>query len=82
MATYFENIYFAQESDAEETLEILTEFGEAAAMQYLIDFDYGESPVESIEGVPWGTCDEIYKKDNYVMSYNIGLQYIGLVKIH
>ena len=77
----YENIVFLQGDDAGEILDILDVFGESSAMEHLQQYDYGESQIESRDDFPWGSRDMIYREGNYVMSYNIGLGYIGLIKI-
>ena len=77
----YQNIYFAQEHEAEKALGILTEFGEEEVINYLIQFDYNDSPIEEINGTPWGSYDEKYTKDNYVLTYDTRMGYIGLTKI-
>jgi len=42
---------------------------------------YNDSPIEECQGIPWGNYDEIYTKDNYVLSWNTRMGYIGLIKI-
>ena len=76
---YYE-IVFMQGDDAKEPLDILDDKGELAALEYLKDWDYGDEMDHSPEEKPWGNDDDVYEKDDYVMSYNTGLGYIGLVR--
>lgn len=74
----YEQIVFLDGSDAEEPLRLLYEEGEDAALEYLMHWHYpGEHDALSIPG--YGTSDDIYEKDGYIMSWNTRLGYIGLV---
>lgn len=77
----YENIIFLQGSEAEKVLEMVLNQGERKALEHLKQWDNGESPVETCEGMPWGTKDRIYRNESYVMSYNMDLGHIGLAKI-
>lgn len=76
---YYE-IVFMQGDDAKEALDILEKKGEKAALQYLKDWDYGKEMEHTAIEKPWGNDDELYEEDDYVMSYNTRLGYIGLVR--
>jgi len=80
----YSNIFFIQGEEANEVLDILNNKGEQAAFDQLQEWNYGESPVETnnSEGfIPWGSNDRLFKVDNFVMSYNSGIPYIGLTEI-
>lgn len=65
--------------DVKEPLRILEENGLEAVIDYLSQWDFGgESEYDIPIGDPWGKSDTIYRKGNYVLSYNLGLGYIGL----
>lgn len=77
----FLSIVFIQNEEAEESLKILEEYGEAAALRYLRQWDYGESDGEIYDENPGGSGDSVYCEGSYVMTYNTSLEYIGLCKI-
>ncbi|MFW6219308.1 MAG: hypothetical protein ACOC33_00440 [bacterium] len=73
----YENVVFLQGEEAEEPLQILKEKGEDAALEYLKQWhDPGNH--EGDDKLNHGTNDDVYEKDNYIMSYNDSLGYIGL----
>lgn len=76
---YYE-IVFLQGEHAEEPLKILDDKGEDAAVKYLAQWDYGAEMEHTPEEQPWGADDETFEKDDYVMSWNSRLGYIGLVR--
>jgi hypothetical protein len=76
---YYE-IVFLQGENAEEPLKILDDKGEDAAIKYLEQWDYGSEMEHTPEEQPWGDGDETFEKDDYVMSWNSRLGYIGLVR--
>ena len=80
MTKYLE-IVFIQNEEAETPLKILEEQGENAAMNYLRQWDYGDDNGEIYDRNPGGSGDSVYRKGNYVMTYNTSLGYIGLCKI-
>lgn len=84
----YSNIVFLQDSEADEVLNILDEYGAQKAFEYLLQWDYGEHVIEEQkidfygrDFTPWGKNDRLFKKDNYVMTYNLSMGYIGLTKI-
>ena len=77
----YRNIVFVQGEEAEKVLNILDKQGEEAALNYLLQWNYGDSPEEEREDQPWGNSDIIYKKDNFVMSYNEKIGYAGLIEV-
>jgi hypothetical protein len=72
----YRQIVFQQEHDADETMQILDEHGKKAALEHLLQWDNGEGDVRSTSSA--GSNDHIYKSGHYIMSYNLGLPYIGL----
>jgi len=77
----YANIVFMQSSqDTAEPLRILEEQGEHAALEYLKQWDYGDSYEENNEPCA-GTDDTIYREGPYIMSYNTRLEYIGLERV-
>ena len=77
----FLNIVFLQNEEAAKPLKILKEQGEAAALQFLCQWDYAEDDGEVYEENPGGNGDSVYREGNYIMTYNTSLGYIGLCKI-
>jgi hypothetical protein len=80
----YSNIIFLQGDEADEVINILNKKGEQKAFDQLQEWNYGESPIEenNSEGyTPWGSRDHLYKVENYVMSYNLGIPYIGLTEV-
>lgn len=75
----YREIVFLQGEGADEALNILEEKGEKKALDFLLEFDYGEG--EITERAPWGSADILYKRKNYVMSYNNRIGYVGLTEI-
>jgi hypothetical protein len=79
----YQEVVFMQGEEAREPLKVLEDQGEQAALEYLKQWDAGEGGEES-EEAPWGTSDTVYwneerhRDEDYVMSYNKGLEYIGL----
>lgn len=83
MAYKYEDIIFLHQ-DSEEAYEafaILEDRGEHETMEFLKQWDYGECPVEERPDAPWGKYDKNYQEGDYIMSYNMGLGYIGLIKV-
>ena len=76
---YYE-IVFLQGDEAKEPLQILDDKGEAKAIDYLSDWDYGAEMEHTKIEAPWGPDDDNFEKDDYILSYNTKLGYIGLVR--
>lgn len=74
----FATVVFMQDDDADEILDMITEYGCLTASYPLSDYDYGE--YDSVyDHAPWGKSDNIYLTDcGYIISYNHGLGYVGL----
>ena len=65
--------------DGREALNIVRNIGEKAAIEFLSGYDYGDNS-EIREEKPWGKADQTYECGEYILSYNIGLDYIALTK--
>jgi hypothetical protein len=74
----YQDIVFLQNEEANEALNILKNKGQDSCMNFLSQWDYGDSPY--IEDNPIGLSDTTYEKDNYIMHYNTSIEYIGLIK--
>ncbi len=73
-----ERIVFMQGSNAIEALEILDNEGRESAMTYLRQWHFPGEHDTSLE-LSAGSSDRVIRtSDNYVMTYNLGLGYIGL----
>lgn len=72
-----ENIVFLQGDGAIEAIDILNEQGELRALKYLMQWHH---PMEHEINEDWsnGIDDRIFELNNYRMSYNLNLGYIGL----
>lgn len=74
----YEEVYFAQEHEAEEVLNIIDQKGEHAALEYMKQWHYpGEHMTRPDPG--YGSDDEVFEKDGYILSYNPRIGYAGLV---
>lgn len=76
----YQQIVFLQESDADEFFKIKNELGEDAALEYLMQWDYGDSDDIRDESSA-GDNDFEYGVGDYVVSYNPYIYYAGLQKI-
>jgi hypothetical protein len=76
---YYE-IIFLQGEEADEPLKILKDKGEEEALEFLKQWDYGKEMEHSPMEAPWGADDDNFESDEYVMSWNSRLGYIGLVR--
>lgn len=73
----YESVVFLQGEEADEPLKILNDQGEDAALEYLKQWhDYGHHM--GSDSLSHGSNDGTYEKDGYHMSWNTGLDYIGL----
>lgn len=73
----YENVFFAQESNAEEWIRILKDYGESALLEILKDFHFPGEHEVSDENY-YGKSDYIYSEGNYILSYNLNLPTVGL----
>ena len=74
-------IVFMQGENAEEVLTILEAQGEESAMEFLLQWENGDDNGEIYDQNPGGSCDSVYQRGDYIMTYNLSLGYIGLCKI-
>lgn len=75
----FENIVFFQGDDATNILDLIGESGENAAMAHLFATYVGEiEPEEAKTQYPWGEEDNVFIREDYIMSYNFKVGYVGL----
>jgi len=73
----YEQIVFAQGEDANEPLKILDEQGTHAAIEYLLQWDNGDSA--DIRDQPSaGTRDTVVRIAGLILTFNTGIGYIGL----
>ncbi len=72
-----ERIIFLQGEDAAAALDLLDTEGEAAALDYLADWDNGDGYARCAEPGA-GTDDDVYADGDYILTYNVRLGYIGL----
>ena len=77
----YETIIFLQGQEADEPLDTLKQQGEEAAIEYLLQWDNGDSD-EWIDVEPYGTASTLYRRDNLVLCYHSGIGYIGLTREH
>ena len=76
----YKEIIFLQGEEATEPLEILEKEGENAAFQYLLQWDYGESPITEGNS-PFGSTDKLFYREHFIMCYNNKVGYIGLIEV-
>lgn len=78
----YADIVFMQGDDADEAIayaEDSEDFG-SALMGYLSQWDYGDVG-EVRNELPHGARDDVYEADDYVVSWNRGRGYCGLVRV-
>lgn len=74
----YEQIVFLDNQDSVEAFEVLNEEGELAALEYCKNWHYpGKHEVLNKPG--YGTEDNVFRSDGYILSYNEGLGYMNLV---
>lgn len=77
----YENVIFLEgegEKHAHKFFEIIDERGKKAAFEFLLQWFYpGEHQI--LDNPGYGTDDEIYEKDDFIMFWNEPLHYAGLV---
>ncbi len=79
MSVTYESIVLLREDEARETLGILDQQGEAAALSYLKQWhEPGEGTLASSPGNLWKNEDSVYEEGKYVMYHNRQVPYIGL----
>lgn len=79
-AVQYGDIVFLEGSEAEEILNIIDKQGEAAGLEYLEQWDYGDVG-EVRDQEPWGSNDRVYQEGDLVMSYNDNNASVGLTRI-
>jgi len=72
------HIAFLQGDDAIIPLDMLNDDGEASAIEYLEQWNYGEG--ERYNCPYWGKNDTVYTQDDLILTYNILFGYIGLCR--
>ena len=77
----YQQIVFLQGDEAIKPLMIMDKKGTDEAMQYLKQWDYGDGDGEIRTSSAKGTSDYFVEKSDYLMSWNVGLCYIGLERI-
>lgn len=77
---HYSRIIFLQGEVANEALTILENEGEIVTINHLSQWDYNEAEIEHQYKYPHGSSDTVYENESYVLSYNLPLQYIGLIK--
>jgi len=89
----FVNIVFMQGEEADEVLDKLerrdaecsilfhgaTEESIGEAFEYLRQWDYGDDD-DIRDELGAGTHDKIEREDGYVLTWNLGLSYVGLMR--
>lgn len=76
---HFYQIVFQQDHEATEALRVLDEHGKDAAIDYLAQWDNGDS--ESRLKSSAGSSDRTYQRGDYLLTYNLYLGYIGLERV-
>lgn len=71
---------FLQGDDAHETLEILEEESELAALQHL-QLNYETEIENATEEQPWGESDKLFLHHDLVLSWNPHIPYVSLTRI-
>jgi len=74
---WFEEVSFVQGAEARECLAMLDMYGERTLFLYLVGLA-GDERRQSLS--PWGDDDYIATYGEYVLSYNLRLNYAGLCK--
>ena len=76
----YEEIIFLQGDDANDCLDVLNEVGNEKTIDYILtQYDNGKDNYKT-DKLPAGSSDDIYETGNYILNYNIPLNYIGLVR--
>lgn len=77
----YQDIIFLQGSEADEALALMDEYGIETTFKHLLEYDYGDVYGELRVEPPYGSNDYTFEgSDGYIMSWNKGLNYIGLIK--
>ena len=76
----YASIVMVQSEEAVEVLNMLEDNPESA-IEYLAQWDMGsESEVDLYTKAPWGCHDEIFRKGNYIVSWNSAMGYAALCR--
>jgi hypothetical protein len=75
----YQQIVFIQGDEAIEPLSILEEHGQSALFDYCLQWDMGDGGDESNDA-PWGKDDDLFQFEDYFLSYNTRIGYVGLCK--
>ena len=77
----YENIIFIQGEEAGKIMDYIRKHGELKTLEKLKD-DYWFKEGEIKEGeLPYGSSDNIFELDRFIMSYNFNIPYIGLIRV-
>ena len=78
----YKNIVFLQGEAAETCLDIIEDKGAAAGMKHLIEtyFNAIDEPEET-EQHPWGEGDRLHQDNDFVISWNRRVGYVGLTQL-
>ena len=80
---------FLQGSEADEVLELIDVEGVQAGIAHLAQWDFGDETTgaafvngEVYDELPGGQWDRSFEADEYVLTYNPQMGYVGLVREH
>lgn len=77
----YRDIVFMQDSEGREVCDTIELFGTTAAYEHLLQWEHGDNDGELRETPPWGSRDNVETFGEYVMAWNHGLGYVGLVRL-
>jgi hypothetical protein len=73
-----ERVFFVQNEQASEYLDMLSEHGAQYVLDYLVNATHYIGEHETASQLSHGTSDHVFHSKGYVLSYNKSLGYIGL----
>ncbi|HEY6020768.1 MAG TPA: hypothetical protein VIY48_12995 [Candidatus Paceibacterota bacterium] len=80
----YRSVVFIQGDESDEPFRILHNSGEDALLEYLMQWEYGETG-EVYSDIPWGTYDVtcFFNIDDleYCVAYNWNLSYVSLTEV-
>jgi hypothetical protein len=76
----FKEVIFLKENQSNEFFDILEKKGEEAALAFLTQWDHGDQG-EVVEKMAIGRNDYTFGNKNYIMGYNLLLEYVYLYAI-